>query len=548
MKSGGAMESAANEIKRAVQGAIKSSGRYPFLFIGSGLSRRYMSAPGWEELLRRVCAETLDDPFAFLRYLNRARTEAQGSGMRSEYPLVASLMENDVNDALLSDKRLADFRALYFNEIDTGSSPMKLYIAQLLSGLEISGYEEERALLRRAGREKVSGVITTNYDSLCDSLFPTFKVYVGEDDLLFSDPCFAREVYKIHGSVAQPDGMVLNEADYRAFEDKEKYLAAKLLTIFVEYPVIFLGYSIQDENIQRILSSIARCLGPSRIGVLRSRLIFVQYSPSNAGEVSSLTMSFDGQMLSMTRVETDDLTPIFDAIAVSRRLYDTRFISEMRGSIYRIAERVDPASDVITAGLRPVLDSLEPDQKVIIGLGVSGSKVGKPLHAYDLFEDVLSDREKYSCDFVLENYIEELLRHVAGALPVFKYVSGASMAISPEKFPKLCDLIDSRRCLADFRNASYNKRLAGQRERFSGHLSVGGLIGELGEERAYKFMWILEEDDIDLGQLGRYLSSRLAADGDDARKPGGVLRDSEFKRMVRVYDFLRYRKSPDLSH
>ena len=61
-------------------------------------------------------------------------------------------------------------------------------------------------------------------------------------------------------------------------------------------------------------------------------------------------------------------------------------------------------------------------------------------------------------------------------------------------------------------------------------------------------MWILEEDDIDLGQLGRYLSSRLAADGDDARKPGGVLRDSEFKRMVRVYDFLRYRKSPDLSH
>ena len=60
-------------------------------------------------------------------------------------------------------------------------------------------------------------------------------------------------------------------------------------------------------------------------------------------------------------------------------------------------------------------------------------------------------------------------------------------------------------------------------------------------------MWILEEEEIDLKALGTDLRKCLA-DDKDARKRGGVLRDTEFRRMVRIYDFLRYRKSPDLSH
>ena len=61
------------------------------------------------------------------------------------------------------------------------------------------------------------------------------------------------EIYKIHGSVQNPESIVINKADYQKFYDKGKYLAAKLMTIFMEYPIIFIGYSISDSDIQAIL-------------------------------------------------------------------------------------------------------------------------------------------------------------------------------------------------------------------------------------------------------------------------------------------------------
>ena len=50
------------------------------------------------------------------------------------------------------------------------------------------------------------------------------------------------------------------KTDDISFEKKNPYLAAKLLTIFTEHPIIFIGYSLTDENILKILNSIAQCL------------------------------------------------------------------------------------------------------------------------------------------------------------------------------------------------------------------------------------------------------------------------------------------------
>ena len=55
---------------------------------------------------------------------------------------------------------------------------MKLYMADLPSGLELTDDQNlvhEIDLLRKVGRGKVSGVITTNDDYLCNLLFPNTR-------------------------------------------------------------------------------------------------------------------------------------------------------------------------------------------------------------------------------------------------------------------------------------------------------------------------------------------------------------------------------------
>lgn len=117
---------------------------------------------------------------------------------------------------------------------------------------------------------------------------------------------------------------MLTSADYTEFAQKRKYLSAKLLTLFVEYPVIFLGYSIQDENIRSILGDICECLPDDKLERLSRRLIFVQHA--NDTSVGELAMSFGGKTLAMTKIATDDFESIYDALLASRRMYSTKCI------------------------------------------------------------------------------------------------------------------------------------------------------------------------------------------------------------------------------
>lgn len=112
----------------------------------------------------------------------------------------------------------------------------------------------ELEALKRLGPH---AVVTTNYDALLEPQFPQYEVVVGQS-VFRQSSLVVGEIFKIHGSITEPDSMVLTKEDYDVFNRDKKYLSAKLLTYFAEHPLLFIGYSATDQNIKNILYDMSR--------------------------------------------------------------------------------------------------------------------------------------------------------------------------------------------------------------------------------------------------------------------------------------------------
>lgn len=389
----------------------------PFLFVGAGISRRYVDADDWEGLLRHFAAFT-SQPYDYYR------TSAAG-----DLPTVASKIVREFHEVWWSDSRFEASRALWGDRAKQTASALKVEIALRLAEvpdrLPLKGaLADELALLRGA---VIDGIITTNFDPVLENLFPDFRVFVGQDDVLFANPQGIGEIYKIHGSNVDPDSLVLTAEDYERFESRNAYLAAKLMTIFVEHPVIFVGYSLQDRNVISILRSIAKCLTQTNIDELRDRLIFVQWEPESVATVGPHTIIIDDFVINVLRVVVPDFLDVFAALASLRRSFSAKLLRRLKEHVYELVLEDDPHSRLVVADIDD--DTVASDIDVVFGVGVQ-ARLGQHgyvgLDRWDLVDDVIEDGQQYDGASIVNDTLPRLLAGSANA-PVFKYLRQADL-------------------------------------------------------------------------------------------------------------------------
>ncbi|MBD8102487.1 SIR2 family protein [Plantibacter sp. CFBP 8775] len=390
----------------------------PFLFVGSGLSRRYLATDDWMGLLRRF-AEKTDYPFERYRADASRDTGRMASAIAARFN--STWWESD--DYVASRNK--------FPDPETGQSPLKIevakYLAQAVDSVPQSGpLAEELELLKDA---IVEGVITTNYDTLLEKLFPTFTVYAGQDELLFNNSYGVGEIFKIHGSAKLPESIILTTEDFLRFNQRNKYLAAKLLTIFVEHPIVFLGYSLSDPNIQEILLNIAEVLTADNLSKLQNRLIFVQWSSEpQAGELIHTFHSVNGNAIPIISVPVSSFEGVFRAL---RRLKPRLPASVLRRVKEQVYELVSTSESKGTLLVRDIDDDVDPSQvEIVIGVGVRQKLALEGLVGWDrkhvMFEtlehNLAGNRE------AMETVAREVLpQHLSGTTncSVYYYLAGA---------------------------------------------------------------------------------------------------------------------------
>lgn len=323
----------------------------PFLFVGSGFSRRYLGLDDWAGLLQYFCKNIKD--FGYYR------SKADG-----DLPTAASNMAHDFNEWWWSAPENADHREKFSSLIKESSDALKVEISNYIQQYSLDDARKSKFGSEIAALSKIAvdGIITTNWDLFLDELFPDYKVFVGQEELLFSNPQSIGEIYKIHGSVKDPRSLVLTAEDYAEFNDRNPYLAAKLVTVFVEHPIIFFGYSITDPHIRAIISSIAKCLPQHKIDAFQQNLIFIQRTTGDEEPVIEKTTIQSGEFtITMMVAKFADFGQIYAALSESKRKMPARVLRFFKEQLFELvhapaeSEKRSQSSTTTRSGLRTLL-------------------------------------------------------------------------------------------------------------------------------------------------------------------------------------------------
>ena len=523
---------------------LQKSATGPFLFIGSGFSRRYIGLEKWDNLLQ-LFAKKINTKYS------KYRTMAN-----SDLPTIASLLASDYSNKIWENDEYDDFVAKNENNFKSVESPLKFAISEYLREKvnlfdeKTSPLKEELAILKKLN---LDGIITTNWDTFLEKLFPEHIVYVGQEQLIFNLTHYIGEIYKIHGSVLEPESLVLTKENYDTFKTKNPYLAAKLITIFVEHPVIFLGYSMTDSNIQDILSSITQCLDLNQQKRFQDNLIFVDYidDPDLQPSLGERKFIVDGRPLTTTSIKAYDFTPIYRAISTIKRQIPANLVRIFKEQIYEITTTTKPTKKL--QGLIEIskLDDSEfqAAEALFLGVGIKSNTTNSEI-GYDRYgiQEVANDILNIgNLKLDPKECLNKTLSISQGYIPKYKYLrivginsyedfkesdykeleiytlnkvfSKSSHAKKQQKNPKnLLSPTDGKAFNRNYKTYSISK-----------------LIKELGKERAVKFIpWCtLEKGDKE--KIKQLLFEYFSKCNNDGSRPS-----TDYRKLLCYYDYLTY--------
>mgnify|MGYP003373043095 FL=1 len=516
-----------------IENVVENFSTTPFLFLGSGITRRYYNLPDWKGLLEHFAREIRDDDFAYSSYENRASKLNAPVGL---LPKVAELIQADYDEKWFNNEITRTLDEDFLKKVKNGLSPFKAEMAAYIKRNSIveEKYKQEIEMLSKLSEKNIAGVITTNYDEFIENNFIGYTKFVGQKQLIFSAIQGIAEIFKIHGSVEDPDSLIINERDYIDFDQKSAYLAAKLMTIFMEYPIIFMGYSISDVNIQKIIKSLIGCLDMQQIKTLEDRFVFVEYQPGKVGiEVSPYTIMVDDKPLSTKRVVVEDFKLIYKALEGKKSKLPVRILRRFKQELYDFTVTNMPTSSMRVASIE---DDRIQDEELVMAIGRYSDYGLRGLHglkADEWYRNIVVGDIEFSADDLLQYAYEDLTKQNSGRLPVNKYLTEAV-----GNYPNCAEL-------AKKQNFDYiiSATIKKNRNRVGNYKSVKQIWENEKNslERSTGLIAYLTEQNIDVDELEGVLKEIFETDINILQNSKPAIR-TNVRRLIMIYDYLKWGK------
>lgn len=515
-----------------VEEIISKFNTTPFLFVGSGMTRRYLDLPDWKGLLKHFAETVRNDEFAYSAYENQAKSMECKAGIM---PRIAELIQKDFDQKWFVDPSIRTVEGMELEAVHKGTSPFKTEVAEYIKRMSVvnTEYQSEIDKLMAISETSIAGIITTNYDTFLETHFSGFAKYVGQSQLIFSPIQGVAEIYKIHGSVEQPDSIIINEEDYVHFQEKSAYLAAKLMTIFMEYPIVFMGYSISDSNILGIIKSIVNCLDAEQIKKLEDRFVFIEYRQGMIGaEATPYTIMVDDKPLTMRRIALSDFMLLYNALEGKKAKLPVRILRRFKQELYEYTITNIPTGNIRVAALD---DQRVSDEELVLSIGKAsefGLKGLSGLESNEWYRDIVLGDLEFSADELLEHAFAKLYKQNSGKLPVYKYLYEAT-----KEFPEYRKMVENQ----DF-DSLISATIKNNRRTLGSYISVKQIWENEKNnlEKATRLIAHLTEEQIVLSELEDILKELFESDVNVLQNEKNAR--TNIKRLIRIYDYLKWKK------
>lgn len=526
---------------------LKERNEYPIVFIGSGMSRRYLQEfPSWTDMLKDFWGKLNNgkDFFGFLNAIKRKLKDDGVSDDNLDYEVnitAGSEIERQYNDKFNTGEILIDG----FTPEDafrTNISPFKKAIAGRFSNYAVKNEMANEFKEYKAFLNKTQIVITTNYDSHVEDTVSNekgsrLKRFVGQSGL-FEQTLGWAELYKIHGCVSEPDSIVISKSDYQKFAKNSILISAKIISMLIHSPIIFLGYSLKDSNVRKIIRDFSSSLSSREAKIMASKIIIVEWQEGE-NEIIEQTVSDKDLGCEYTLLRTDNFKSLYSILSGIDQGVHPSEVRKYQHIIKQLIVSRGREGSLNAFLLTPDgLDDIERrigDRKLVVALGDATYVFQIPdlmTYLYDYF----------SMDGAQPVHTDIALRYIASQqsksrLPFIKHVKNIDLDrtnLHPLDIEKLKQRINNYSdidSLIKTVSGSYKVRYASLKQ-------IVDCNNKL--EKEYEIV-TFNSPYLDLDELNSYIKDKLAM-----YKVEGVRSlTPSFRRLLLVYDLLEINKGAD---
>jgi len=493
-----------------IQEFISQYKNHPVLFIGTGISLRYLkNSFTWDSLLAKIAGELSGNPEYYLDIKSKCYVDGKFNYLR-----IADILESDFNNALQLDRngKFKEINDTFYDKMSHGThlSRFKIYICKLFSTLEFREELEHELKEFKKIRKNIGSVITTNYDGLIENLFE-FNKLIG-NNILLSNPYGS--VYKIHGCHENPAKVIITEKDYLDFDSKYELIRAQLLSLFIHNPIIFMGYSVNDDNIKKILKTIFTYVEPnSDLAIkIKNNFLLVERDSNNDNEIiSEHDIVLDGLTIRINKIKTDRFSSIYNSISnlhLPVTALDIRKVQNIVKEIYSGGE--------IKVSITEDLDTLKNSDK-ILAIGSSKTIQYHFQTAPELLANYFNILDESNSQIL--SLIDKYKIQSAQYFPIFGF-SQINENIESAIRLKTQQVNNLSECIKNIQSSCKKN-----------HKSIDDIIENTLIPASYKInsiIWNTYKGNIPLDEIEKYLRENPSTT------------DSNYRKLLSVYDFKRY--------